>query len=562
MVTIYPELREDQIKQLNEIWVGSDLIEDYWGELEVDEFEELLEDIRNDSHFDLAVLDYFRSHKRNDLYCYICDIYGRNSWQEFLSGVEKEIAVDLGAGLGAITEGLSDQYKRVYSIEGCAERCKFLSARMASKRLDNVIIIQNGIYSLPFHDKSVDLVACNGVLEWVGIDKEGRVEAIQLDVLKEICRVLKDNGILYIGIENRFGHQYIRGGLDHSGKKFTSLIPRWLANIVCHNTSNGMFSYTSKNGAYRTYTHTASGYQSMLTKAGFNDVKIYCVEPSYDIPRYAIPLNASLKEINSFMRLFLSRKFNLWNPYFCSNYFIFASKRDLADRIRDEATYFGYFDRIRLKEDKIIRRNRFGKINTEKIIHGSTVLSGYKTAVNTQDIISAYEDFILEHTFTQPTPVTSHIALLIDDIGERYFSPDLTIKLRREILSKHCEKDYHGDFWLGNVIENQREQKYSLIDPEPQIFGSRKLDAAEFTLDFQLYGRNQQFNKISITTFCDYYDIDLWDTDLIAAAIFHQFIRYLPTHRCHSLVYTYLELLEKIDQGITSAELFEQIGHS
>lgn len=561
-MTVYPELCEGQIKQQGEIWVGSDLVEDYWGELEIDTFRELLEGIRENSNFDLTVLDYFRGHKRNDLYCYICDLYGRNAWQEFLNKIEKGIAVDLGAGLGAITEGLSNQYKRIYSIEGCAERCKFLSARKASKKLDNVIIIQNGIYSLPFHDKSVDLVACNGVLEWAGVGKEGKVEAIQLDVLKEICRILKDDGIIYIGIENRFGHQYIRGGLDHSGKRYTSLVPRWLANIVCRNVSNEMFSYTSKNGAYRTYTYTASGYRSMLMKAGFSDVRICCVEPSYDIPRYAVPLNASSEGVNSFMKLLLNKKFNLWDPYICSNFFIFASKNDLNGRIRDKPIYFGYFDRIQLNGNKVIRKNRLDKINIEKAIHGSMVLGGCKTTINTQDIIGAYEDFISGRTIIQPTPVTNHIAMLIDDIGKRYLSSDLTMKLKREILSKHCEKDYHGDFWLGNIIEDQKKQRYSLIDPESNIFGSRKLDAAEFILDFKLNKRGQQFNKISITVICDYFDIDLRDTDLIAAAIFHQFIRYLPTHRCHPLVYTYLELLEKIDQGIASIEIFGQSGHS
>ena len=212
------------------VLVGPDASSAYWGEIEQSQFRELIGTIQSEGDFNLGVLKYFASHKRKDLYAYITDVQGRSLWHRFIEKSSSGTAIDLGAGLGAISEFLCAQYERVYAVEGCRDRCEFLALRGKLNELSNLRVLHNNIYSLPFRDRSADLIACNGVLEWAGLNRAGNVRAIQLEFLKEANRVLKDDGLLYVGIENRFARLYFKGKLkDHSGLNYTSLAPRWIA---------------------------------------------------------------------------------------------------------------------------------------------------------------------------------------------------------------------------------------------------------------------------------------------------------------------------------------------
>ena len=80
--------------------------------------------------------------------------------------------------------------------------------------------------ALPLAENSFDLVIVNGVLEWVGEwDLTVDPRTVQVNFLKKILRLLKDDGILLIGIENRIGWGLFLGGEDHSGMAYTSLVP-------------------------------------------------------------------------------------------------------------------------------------------------------------------------------------------------------------------------------------------------------------------------------------------------------------------------------------------------
>src|ERR1019366_6661450 len=94
--------------------------------------------------------------------------------------------------------------------------------------------------ALPLADKSFDLVVCNGVLEWVGEwDLQGDPRSAQLRFLRSICRLLKDDGGLVIGIEIRIGYDNFLGRLDRSGLPYTGLVPRRLASFLLrHNSSS------------------------------------------------------------------------------------------------------------------------------------------------------------------------------------------------------------------------------------------------------------------------------------------------------------------------------------
>jgi len=156
------------------------------------------------------------------------------------------------------------------------ERAVISSLRAREAGLKNVRALAGGNTThLPFPDAFLDAVMLNGVLEWVATSfpQIDDPREAQLRVLREIVRVLKPDGQLYIGIENRLGFPYFLGRPDeHSKLKFATLLPRWLAN---------RYSLAKRNQPYRTYTYTWRGYRKLLREAGIPDTRFYCPFPEY-----------------------------------------------------------------------------------------------------------------------------------------------------------------------------------------------------------------------------------------------------------------------------------------
>ena len=91
-------------------------------------------------------------------------------------------------------------------------------------------------------------------------------------MLKDFHRILKPGGHVYVGIENRIGYVYFLGGRDHGGLRFTSLMPRPIADI---------YSRLIKRQPYRAYTYSLLGYKNLLKKAGYSQIDFYATIPSY-----------------------------------------------------------------------------------------------------------------------------------------------------------------------------------------------------------------------------------------------------------------------------------------
>ena len=132
----------------------------------------------------------------------------------------------------------------------------------------------------PSPDESFDLIVMNGLLEWVGKTSRFSDPREAQKASLNICRrLLKKGGYLYIGIENRFALAYMQG-TDHSGLRFTSYMPRFLANLYC----------TARKGEpYNTHTYTKMGYEKLLRDCGFGHVDFYLAYPGYNLPRMMVP---------------------------------------------------------------------------------------------------------------------------------------------------------------------------------------------------------------------------------------------------------------------------------
>ena len=163
-------------------------VEFYAGEISQQEIQKLIEDIDLRGYDDGLTL-FFKSNPH--LQDYITDIK-RADWVCHCLGKNNLRCLDIGSGLGNISEILSYTYQQVYSVEAVRERIEFQKRRYKnSKRLNITIARSNGL-ELPFQDNYFDLVICNGVLEWIGtMNANVPPREAQLAFLREMRRVLQ-----------------------------------------------------------------------------------------------------------------------------------------------------------------------------------------------------------------------------------------------------------------------------------------------------------------------------------------------------------------------------------
>ena len=530
--------------------VSSGASPEYWGELPQAEFSGLLDRIESENDFDVTIFQYFAGHSRKDLFPYITDCWGRGSWHALLASAECGVAVDLGAGLGAITEYLSGQYHQVFSIEGCKERCRFLALRKARKRLENVTIINGDVYQLPFADGSVDLVACNGVLEWVGLGSAGRVDDVQIQVLQEIRRVLKPDGVLYVGIENRWALAYFLGLPDHSGLRFTSLVPRWMASLLMRlQTPRTWFSVDAMKSCYRTYTYGRRGYDALLRKAGFVHNSCFSVEPSYDLPAYSYPAEGCGALIKMFYRLFGSRLIpRFLHQRFCSCFFLFASKLEKNDKFKSEPVFFGFREQCTLEGNSVIRLDQPGNRTEEPVLPGRNLLQLSRIArkrVTAEELIKAFEKFPLNQRSSNSVSDLPELLDLLDRLVFPLLSVVTINKVKKSLTFRYFDRHYHGDFWIGNLLQDESDGQIVLIDPEKQMFGSPELDMVDFIVDYAINSRSTAGFTVDLGRLRDYCDFKNCSEELFLLSIVRQILRYSPFHRSNVFAYRYLSILQE-----------------
>lgn len=198
----------------------------------------------------------------------------RADWRFLFNLSQESRVLDLGCGFGGIAAALAQRAGEVIAMDCSLKRLKLLAIRVKQENINNIFPVCGGDAGpLPFPDGYFDLIVLNGVLEWLGIfQPELNPREAQLAKLRDLRRLLKPAGSIYIGVENRIGYVYFLGGRDHNGLRFTTLLPRKIAD-----------SYTRilTGRTYRTYTYSLSGYKKLLTEAGFFKIDIYATIPTY-----------------------------------------------------------------------------------------------------------------------------------------------------------------------------------------------------------------------------------------------------------------------------------------
>jgi len=209
----------------------------------------------------------------------------RADWHIILPLNPEATVLDIGSGWGNIAISLSRWCKQAYCGDVNMINLRLLRTRLRDRKINNVSLFQyepNAFLRLPFKDSSIDVVLLNGVLEWMGAAEiDATPRDVQLKALKEIKRVLKPGGALYIGIENRCSLAALRGQKIHGELPFIGLLPRVIANAI---------TKTVTGRPHRTYIYTISGYRKLLRQAGLNKIDFYLPYPSYHDPDFLVPL--------------------------------------------------------------------------------------------------------------------------------------------------------------------------------------------------------------------------------------------------------------------------------
>lgn len=304
----------------------------YWGiapRAEMEQFNALaqqkgFEQTKKDFSFK-GRFDYAENYRRADFH--------------LLLPIKKDATIlDLGSGFGNVTIPLAKHHTHVVAADASFPLLEFSSLRAKSEGVENITYIQVDPLeecNLPFKPQSFDAIILNGVLEWVGPNKtELSPTEYQTQFLAYLKTLLKEDGVLYIGIENRL----FPGWLDrdpHSKLKYTSILPRFIANW-----------YAKKKGQphYRTYIYSSFGYRTMLRKAGFDHAAWYYPFPSYREPDYIYstkrPVRAFL--FSGFIKKIYTKKWALFlktlsyigaDRIFLSSFMIMAAqKREVLEQ--------------------------------------------------------------------------------------------------------------------------------------------------------------------------------------------------------------------------------------
>lgn len=256
----------------------------YWGEMPIEQMREVNRRARAES-WKAALIDT-NDHVVKRAAEMILNL-NRANWHWLVDLPQTSRVLDLGAGCGTNAHGLGMYYRDVVAVEPVAERVEFMLHRFRQEKLTNVNVIRTSLWQLPFAAGSFDLIAMNGVLEWVAEGRNEDPSLSQHTALRNVHRLLRPSGYLYLGIENRRCLGSFRGYPDpHCGLPWVTGLPRHLAHWYAkrHGFPNG----------YRNYLYSSRGYRQLLRRAGFTEIEIYLALPSYNHPRFLIPLQKNI----------------------------------------------------------------------------------------------------------------------------------------------------------------------------------------------------------------------------------------------------------------------------
>ncbi|RYY21703.1 MAG: glycosyltransferase, partial [Chitinophagaceae bacterium] len=191
----------------------------------------------------------------------------------FQESFNNKSILEIGCGCGAITRFLGETGAQVTALEGSTRRCRITAARC--RDLSNVRVVCDEFHEFRSTIK-YDIVVLIGVLEYSNIFIKGIHSA--LEMLRMAKSLLKPNGSLIIGIENKLGLKYWAGAPeDHVGKPY--------------------FGIENQYDDHTPQTYGRVELENLLRSAGFANSEFLYPFPDYKLPSIVLREKSILQNI-------------------------------------------------------------------------------------------------------------------------------------------------------------------------------------------------------------------------------------------------------------------------
>ena len=217
----------------------------------------------------------------------------RENLIEWLPITPNDTILEIGSGCGALTGCLANKAKSVTCIELSEKRSMINAYRNKDK--DNIEILIGNFEDIEKNiTEKYDYIMLIGVLEYG--EKYISSANPYKTFLENVKNLLKPNGQVIIGIENKFGMKYWSGCKeDHVGIYF-----------------EGLEGYTRTKGLK---TFSKKELEELMRTVGFNNFSFYYPYPDYKFPMVIYSDNYLPKEseLNNNIRNFDSERFVLFD---------------------------------------------------------------------------------------------------------------------------------------------------------------------------------------------------------------------------------------------------------
>lgn len=178
--------------------------------------------------------------------------------------LSKSRVLDVGCKKGAFSLALAKHAKHVTGIDVNNESLAYLKKK--AEKISNLTVEFGDILKTKYPSASFDLIIMEGVLEWVGYSYQIKSPIhAQKTALEECKRLLKPNGLLFIGIENRMFPPFWLTD-PHTRTPLTAILPWCLAKRIHKGYNLNILGY--------------NGYKRLLSK-DFHNIDISIPIPHY-----------------------------------------------------------------------------------------------------------------------------------------------------------------------------------------------------------------------------------------------------------------------------------------